>query len=128
LVESGRPSEALAVVDRALALDPANAEAPMTTACEARLLVGQIEQAIATCEKASGISNYWPIHLALAAAYANHGDTAKAAAAKAEVLRTVPGLTIAQLRAKRQPDNPEYLQVAEKYLYDGLRKAGFPER
>jgi class 3 adenylate cyclase/TolB-like protein len=128
LVESGRPSEALAVVDRALALDPANAEAPMTTACEARLLVGQIEQAIATCEKASGISNYGPIHLALAAAYANHGDTAKAAAAKAEVLRTVPGLTIAQLRAKRQPDNPEYLQVAEKYLYDGLRKAGFPER
>ena len=64
----------------------------------------------------------------MAAAYANYGDLAKASDAKAEVLRTVPGFTIAQLRAKRHSDNPEYLKLAEKYFYEGLRRAGFPER
>jgi tetratricopeptide (TPR) repeat protein len=128
MIQTGRPAEASALVDRALALDPANASIPMATACEARLLAGQTEQAIATCEKASGLWNDWRVHLALAAAYASQGDVAKAAAAKAEVLRTVPGFTIAQMRAKRYSDNPEYLKLAEKYWYEGLRKAGFPER
>jgi hypothetical protein len=53
---------------------------------------------------------------------------AKAAAAKAEVLRIIPGLTIAQLRAKRASDNPEYVTLAETYWYAGLRKAGLPEK
>jgi TolB-like protein/Flp pilus assembly protein TadD len=128
MILTARPTEALALADRALDLDPANASIPLARACEARLLAGQIERAIQACEKASGLSNHWGVHLALAAAYGNHGDTAKAAAAKAEVLRTVPRLTIAQLRAKRESDNPEYLQLEEKYLYEGLRKAGFSER
>jgi tetratricopeptide (TPR) repeat protein len=128
MIETGRPAEAVALVDRALALEPANVWVPVATACEAHLLAGHTEQAIALCEQASGRGNHWFIHLALAAAYANHGEMAKAAASKAEVLRTVPGLTIAQLRAKRRSDNPEYLKLAEKYWYDGLRNAGFPER
>jgi hypothetical protein len=79
-------------------------------------------------ERASGRENFWVVHLVLAAAYANHGEMAKAVAAKAEALRTVPGLTIAQLRAKRGSDNPEYLKRAEEYWYEGLRKAGVPEK
>jgi len=51
----------------------------------------------------------------------------KATAAKAEFLRTVPGYTISQLRAKRYSDHPEYVKLADKYLYAGLRKAGIPE-
>ena len=124
---TGRPGEALALVDRALALRPDDPWAA-ATACEAHLLTGQPEQAIALCERASGRINYWVLHLSLAAAYANHGEIAKAAAAKAEALRTVPGLTIAQLRAKRGSDDPEYLKLAEQYWYEGLRKAGVPER
>ena len=99
----------------------------MAAACETQVWAGQTEQAIATCEKASGRDNHWGIYLSLAAAYANHGEMAKAAAAKAEVLRTVPGLTIAQLRAKRGSDSPESLDLAKKYWYEGLRKAGVPE-
>jgi adenylate cyclase len=129
MTQMARPAEALALVDRALALDPANVGYPMRIACEAHLFAGQAEQAIATCEKATGLYAAWDVNLFLAAAYANHGELAKAAAAKAEALRTVPGLTIAQLRAKRWSDNPEYRQLAaEKYFYEGLRKAGFPER
>ena len=128
MVETGHPTEAVALTDQALALDPANAFIPLATACEARLLAGQIEQAIAICEKASGHSNHWLNHLTLAAAYANHGDMEKAAAAKAEVLRTAPGFTIAKMRAMRRSENPEYLRLVEKYLYEGLRKAGLPEK
>ena len=123
---TGRPEEALELVDRALALGPGLWAA--STRCEAQLFAGQTEQAIATCERATGREDYWQVHLVLAAAYANHGDMAKAAAAKAEVLRIVPGLTIAQLRAKRRSDNPEYVKLAEQYWYSGLRKAGFPEK
>jgi hypothetical protein len=63
----------------------------------------------------------------LAAAYANRGDMAKAAAAKAEVLRYSPGFTIA-LAKQQHGNDPEYVSLAEKYLYGGLRKAGFPEQ
>ena len=107
--------------------DPGSAMAT-AVACEVHVLTGRTEEAIAACEKASGRVDYWPIHLALAAAYANHGEMAKAVAAKAEVLRIIPGLTIAQLRAKRASDNPEYQTLAETYWYEGLRKAGLPEK
>ena len=63
----------------------------------------------------------------LAAAYANRGDMAKAAAAKAEALRFSPGFTIA-LAKQQHGNSPEYVSLAEKYPYGGLRKAGFPEQ
>jgi hypothetical protein len=96
-------------------------------ACDAHLLAGHAEQAIATCEKATGMWTDWLTHERLAAAYANHGDMEKAAASKAEVLRAVPGFTISQLRARRYSDHPEYQRLAEKFWYEGLRKAGIPE-
>ena len=39
----------------------------------------------------------------------------------------MPGYTISQLRAKLYSDHPEYVKLAEKYWYAGLRKAGIPE-
>jgi hypothetical protein len=32
------------------------------------------------------------------------------------------------LRGKRYSDHPEYQKLAGKYWYEGLRKAGLPER
>jgi tetratricopeptide (TPR) repeat protein len=127
----GRPGEALPLVDRALAMDPHSTEAwyALRNACEAHLLLGQAEKAIAACERARGLTkDDLFVALFLAAAYANHGDLAKAATARADVLRIVPGYTIAQLRAKRYSDHPEYQRVAKKYWHEGLRKAGFPEQ
>jgi TolB-like protein/tetratricopeptide (TPR) repeat protein len=125
MVQAGRPAEALTLIDRALALDPSGTL--WDAACSAHLLAGQNEQAIAACEKASGLSNDWSIHVVLAAAYANQGNMTKASAARAEVLRTVPGFTIAQLRDK-SAGSPEAEELAERYLYEGLRKAGFPNQ
>jgi tetratricopeptide (TPR) repeat protein len=128
LALSGRPAEALTLIDQAIAMDPPGDFWELRNACEAHLL-GQYEQTIATCEKAKGLSSEdWWVDLFLAAAYAHHGDTAKAAAAKAEVLRLVPGYTIATLKSNGYTANPDYIRLAEEHFYSGLRKAGFPER
>ena len=126
MIWMGRPDEALKLIERVFAMNPPNRGYPLRVACEAHLLAGQAEQAIATCEKLGTRRTYWYIHIA--AAYANHGDREKAAAAKDELLRIVPGYTISQLRAKRYSDHPDYQRLAEKYWYEGLRKAGILER
>jgi tetratricopeptide (TPR) repeat protein len=127
LVDAARPGEALAGVDQVLALYP-DAAWTMLTACEAHLLSGEIDQAIAACERATARTNdVYDVQVMLAAAYADRGDMAKVAAAKAEVLRASPGFTIATAE-QRHLNDPEYLRLAEPYLYGGLRKAGFPEQ
>ena len=88
---AGRPAEALTSVDQAVTLDPPGGPV-MSEACRAHLLLGQYQQAIVACEKAKGLDREnWFVDLLLVAAYVHHGDTAKAAAAKAEVLRQIPG-------------------------------------
>jgi tetratricopeptide (TPR) repeat protein len=125
-VQTGRPAEALMVIDELLALNPQSSGGVAGTACGAHMMMGDFEKAIAMCERSSGFANGWYANLMLAAAYANRGDMDKAAAAKANVLRVVPALTIAELRAK-DPSSAQAKALAEKYLYAGLRKVGFPE-
>ncbi|MEO6410012.1 MAG: adenylate/guanylate cyclase domain-containing protein [Burkholderiaceae bacterium] len=124
----GRPAQALPYTDKAAALNPSNPGREMRFACEAHLLLGQAEKAIEACERASGVDTDFIHHSFLAAAYANAGDTAHARVALAAMLKMIPGYTIAQLRAKRYSDHPEYQKLAEKYWYEGLRKAGLPEK
>ena len=100
----------------------------MRFACEAYLLLGRFDDAVSACEKAGGTNSDWFITSYLAAAYANRGDIDKARAAANAILRTVPGYSIAQVRAKHYSDVPEYLTMAEATWYSGLRKAGIPER
>ena len=126
MTSMGRPDEALQLIERVFAMNPPNRGYPLRTACQAHLLAGQADDAIATCEKLGHRDVLW--YALMAAAYASHGDMQKAAAAKTELLRIVPGYTISQLRAKRYSDHPEYQRLAEKYWYDGLRKAGIPEQ
>jgi tetratricopeptide (TPR) repeat protein len=123
-----RPAEALTLIEQSIAEDPPGGWGEMRDACEAHLLLGQYEQVIARCEKAKGLrSDDWWVDLFLAAAYAHHGDMAKAAAAKAEVLRLVPGYSITRLKANGYSLNPDFIRLAEEHFYSGLRKAGLPE-
>jgi tetratricopeptide (TPR) repeat protein len=124
-----RPSEALTLVNQAIAMDPQGNPAQLPMACEAQLLLGQYGQAIASCEKAKGSSGEsWMVDLFLAAAYGQLGDARKAAAAKDAVLRSIPGYTIAVHKARGYSASPEYARLAEEHLYAGLRKAGFAEK
>ena len=124
---TGRPAEALPLVGKALSLNPGNTYFESRIACQAHLLLGQATEAVAACEKAAGLNTDWVVQLFLIAAYANHGDMAKAQAAKAQVLKVVPGYAISKLKAKRYSEVPEYSMIAEEYWYAGLRKAGIPD-
>jgi tetratricopeptide (TPR) repeat protein len=125
---TGRPADALPLVEHALSLDRESVGWAMRFACEAYLLLGRFDDAVSACEKASGTNSDWFIMSYLTAAYANRGDMDNAAGARNSLLRTVPGYTIAQLRAKRYSDVPAYLRMAEANWYSGLRKAGIAER
>jgi serine/threonine protein kinase/tetratricopeptide (TPR) repeat protein len=125
---TGRPAEALPLVDYAISLDPDSPGAALRVACEAHMLLARNDEAAATCEKAAGTTTDWFVTSFLAAVYANRGDIDKAIAAKNELLRTVPGYTIGQIRAKHYSDVPEYVKMAEATWYAGLRKAGIPEK
>ncbi len=125
---SGRPAEALAIDQQAVAMDPPGGWAVMMNECFAHILLGQFDRAIVDCEKAKGLSvEDWTVHVFLAAAYAQLGDTAKAAAARTEVLRLVPGYTIATFRSKDYSVNPEFIRLCQQHLFPELSKAGFPE-
>jgi class 3 adenylate cyclase/tetratricopeptide (TPR) repeat protein len=124
----GRPQEALARSEQAIALNPPGDYFALFNVCEAQLLLGQFKAAIAACERAKGLSaeDIWA-DVNLAAAYANLGETDKAEAAKAEVRRRQPELTIAAIR-NGDSLHPDYVRLANQYYYSGLRKAGFPEQ
>lgn len=127
----GRPSEALTLVAQSRAMDPGWPGSWWTirVGCEAHLLLGQYEQAIAACEKAAGHAGLdFDIAYFLAAAYAQTGATARAREETAKILRVSPGFSIAGLRAKRYSTHPDYMKLAEEYWYSGLRKAGIPEQ
>jgi adenylate cyclase len=123
----GRPSEALELMANAGNTGQIG-DSHWATAGEARLLLGEYDQAIAACEKAQGLGDdSLTVNLCLAAAYAHAGDAGRAAAAKDEVLRAVPGYSIAIHRSKGPSVHPDYLRLVEEHLFSGMRKAGFPE-
>ena len=126
----GRPEEALPILDRAIALDPRSPRVAffLQFKSAAHLHLGQYDDAIAVCEKALALGDYWYRYLLLTAAYAQKGDMMKAAAAKAELLKRQPNVSIAWLKSFSVRRNPIYVQQSEATQLAGLRKAGIPEQ
>jgi adenylate cyclase len=124
----GEPKNALAFLQEAHAIFPDDDVEEVRLACMANLMLGRWDDAIALGEKAAGMSTWYIDQVVLAAAYANNGDRAKAAAAKGELDRLVPGYSIAVWKAKRYSEEPAFLQQSEGHLLAGLRKAGVPEQ
>ena len=125
----GRPAEAVTLVAQAIAMDPPGWWWTHRVGCQAHLLLGQYDEAISACEKATGLAgDEFVIARFLAAAYAHKGLTARAAEEKDKILRRSPGFTIAMLRAIQYSTHPDYMRLAEEHWYSGLRKAGIPEK
>jgi len=127
----GQPTEALTLIDKALAQDPQDnsyVASALLQRCRAYQALGRYEDAIAACEKSVAQSDWWLGHAYLVAAYAQKGETAKAAAEKIILLKEQPAMTIADLKAQRLSNDPGYLQQIETHFYAGLRKAGIPEK
>jgi adenylate cyclase len=130
MLNTGHPTEALAQMDKALALQPQNNQAlgyALLIRCCAYQTLGRYDDAIAVCEKSVAQDDWWLGHAYLVAAYAQKGETAKAEAEKITLLKQQPGFSIADLKAQRVSNDPTYLRQTETHLYAGLRKAGIPE-
>jgi adenylate cyclase len=127
LIFTGRSEEALKVVDeRAAMLGRMDSEF-RGIACDAHLHLGHYERAIAECERAAASDNSYFVWVDLTAAYAQTGDMTKAAAAKAELLRRVPDLSISRLERKQFSNNPTWVKETREHFLPGLRQAGLPE-
>jgi tetratricopeptide (TPR) repeat protein/TolB-like protein len=122
----GAPEDALRLLDRALAMNPSNPWWEFMNQCYAHLLLGQPDRAIQACEKSIGYYDFWATHSFLVAAFANKGDMERAADAARALQKGAPGYTIA--RARRYSEVPEFVALAEKYWFTGMRKAGVPEK
>jgi tetratricopeptide (TPR) repeat protein len=96
--------------------------------CAAYQALGRYDEAIADCERSVSLADYWDKHAYLAAGYAQKGETDKAEAEKAILLKQQPGLTVADLKAMRRSNDSAYLQQTETHFYAGLRKAGIPDK
>jgi DNA-binding winged helix-turn-helix (wHTH) protein/TolB-like protein len=139
LIALGRSEDALAELDRGIALDPSGPDIGflLRQKCKAYSYLGQYENAIATCEKAATNHQIFPPYIYLTADYAQLGEMGKAASAKIRLLKINPGFTIAHLGpnsgvsiARLGPNvgrNSVWVQQAETYVIPGLRKAGIPE-
>jgi adenylate cyclase len=126
---TGRPEEALPLLEQAIALDPRGpgVSGYLQYQCRSYLVLGRYDDAIAACEKSLTLDDYWFRYLYLVAAYAQKGDLARAAVAKSELLKRQPGMSIARIKAIKASDNPIYQQQSDTHVFAGLRKAGIPE-
>ena len=125
----GRAEETEADIAAALRLSPKD---PLVGAWLARdglakLHLGRDEAAIPALQRAAAVNPLFDFpHLYLACAYARLGREAEARASLARFLRLRPGYTIARYRTLTSGD-PTFLAQRER-IYDGLRRAGLPER
>lgn len=126
---TGRPAEAIAITERAIAIDPPGELEEAMNMCRGNLVLGRYGEAERACEKAAALDDAtWHNQVLLLAASAQNGDMQKAAVAKKELLKRQPGFSIAKDKAARLSDHPEYLKMLEAHYYPGLRKAGIPEQ
>ena len=129
---TGHASEALELTNQALARDPQDAGEladVLSNRCNVALLLGRYAEAIDACEKSVAQDDWWSLHAWLLAAYTQQGDSGKAAAEKATLLKMRPWYSIAEDKELLQESNdPTYLQQIETHFYTGLRKAGIPEK
>ena len=126
LVYAGDSARAIEAVERHMRLDPFYMpQAPLWLGF-AHYMLKQYSQALPPLrEYVSRAPNFRGGHACLAATYAQLGKLEEARAEAAEVLRIEPNWTIEGTQARLSPFKST--QDAEHY-FDGLRKAGLPER
>lgn len=117
----GRKEEAVAMIEKAIRLNPIPPSAYYVFQGSALYNAGRYDQAVAAARKALELSpNNNFAHLALVVAYSLAGREAEARSAAAEVLRIQPNFSVDSL-AKRLP----YKDPADvERLVNAQRKAG----
>jgi len=126
LVIAGDPIRAVEVVERHMRSDPFYVPLAPFWLGVAHYLLKQYSQALPPLQECiSRAPNLRSVHVWLAAIYAQLGKLEEARTEAAEVLRIEPQYTIERTQARLSPfKRPEDLE----HLFDGLRKAGLPEK
>jgi adenylate cyclase len=126
LVYAGDPARAIEALERHMRLDPFYVPLAPGLLGFAHYMLKQYPQALPVLrECVSRAPNVRGGHIWLAATYAQLGDVGKARAEAAEVLRIEPRWTI---EGTGTPLNPFKRTQDAEHFFDGLRKAGLPER
>jgi adenylate cyclase len=125
LAFAGDPARAIEAIERHMRFDPFYAPLAPGFLGFAHYMLKQYSQALPWLrECASRSPNLRAGHSFLAATYAQLGDIERARAEAAEVLRIDPRWTIEGARMRLTFKRPEDAE----HCFDGLRKAGLPER
>ena len=131
LMMLGRTDEVRPKLERAIELgvgDGRKTSGAYSLAAEAALMLGDDERAREMARRGiAALPSNADAHATLAAVDALAGRTDQAAAQLAAFRKLVPTATVARLDELRRSENPLYLDQRAR-LYEGLRKAGLPER
>jgi adenylate cyclase len=126
LIYAGDPARAVEAVEQQMRLDPFYSPFAPAFLGLAHYMLKQYSQALPLLQEcASRMPDSRVGHCLLAATYAQLGNIEKARAEAAEALRIVPNYTIQGTQARMS--DFKRAEDAEHY-FDGLRKAGLPER
>jgi len=131
LISSGDSKKAIELLNKGISLDPLNLHPNnFGNMSSAHLVLGDIDTAITWSLKASQVNpddiSAW---VRLAVAYAMKGESEKAAAAVAEVLKLNPKFKLSNSRVSKpmSASPPAYKEWYEKKFLPAARKAGLPE-
>lgn len=125
---TGRQREAESLLLQAIDMDPPGSSNEFRHLCFARLLMGRYDEAALECERSAALDQWYEDQMLLTAIHAQKGDAANAAIARAELLKSQPGMTIENSTWMRISDVPAFRKQLEEHANAGLRKAGIPER
>jgi adenylate cyclase len=128
----GRPDEAIALARQSQRLNPRdpNASTHLWLLGYAHLLLGRAEESVGFLEKARASNpRLYYVHLYLAAALGLAGRVEEARQALAESLRLKPDYdTLERVRAGSPGTrHPDHVELAERTVHVGLRRAGMPD-
>ena len=132
LICLGEPEDAIPQLEKAIRLNPydPNIASYYWALGSADLISGRLDDAVSLLSKARAANpRLYFIHLWLAGSLALKGDVDAARSAVAESVTLRPGInSVASWRAENLfYTNPRFTALAEKTLYAGLQRAGFPE-
>ncbi|MEO6410011.1 MAG: adenylate/guanylate cyclase domain-containing protein [Burkholderiaceae bacterium] len=127
LAAMGRAEEAATLEESLIAMWPPGDSHMSRMLCHADLLLGRYAEARPACERAGALDVWWFDQVFLIVAYTQLGDSAKAAIAREQLMRSQPEFTITRFMEKHRSDNARYLEQMNAHMLPALRKAGVRE-
>jgi TolB-like protein/class 3 adenylate cyclase len=123
LICSGSAAPAIDAIDAYMRLDPIYGDLVLYFLAEARISLGQFDEAVAALkQRLERNPNSETSYALLAACYGHLGKTAESRAAWAEVMRIAPDFSIERRRRILPFKNPDMFE----HRIEGMRKAGLP--